>query len=729
MGRRRLVLFAVPLIVAGALTWSRLSAPTAQPQSAAAQPAQQQAQRVSPADAAAPAELSSAAAAMLKANGFVVVPQEQRYPMDQLAIVYDRLQWERKPIFVTTDAALHVSHLVFDFYLRFLETTSLRQDLLSLTDSLLSKAVEYWDTANSAEIKQAALRDAGYFFVAKALLTGAQPTDMPADLKQAVERELALIEGHQGFAPSPLFGYKEDYSQYLPRGHYSRSPEFAAYFKAMIWYGRMAFRLGPPAGGVPAADADRETRQALLVCKALDEARVHGETALAVWRRIYDTTAYFAGWSDDLTPQDYLKPAEAAFGRGLSLEGLSDPKRLADFRRRAAELPRPRILSTYAVATEPAGRAWPESTMALRLMGQRFAPDSYVFNQLVFDRVGAYTGGDPKPFTWVNAQGLQVRGFPLGLDLLSVMGDSQAAAIIHAQGDDRYQGYDKQIAALRKTYTGMTSQPSDLYLGRLDAIRQALAAPAAGAPDYMSREPWRRKQLLTALGSWTELKHDTILYTKQPYGMAQAAFAVGSKGSVAPPPPPVHGYVEPSPQVFAAIETMADGLAARLRSLGFPEDRALDAGMREFAALMGSLKIIAQAELAGKALSSTDENLIEHIGWRFREALRFAHYLDVTGMFRSAMDHAMPIVADVNTDVNTRDVLEEAVGMPMLIYAVAPVDGKATVCRGVVYSHYEFKQPMRDRLTDERWRTMLREGKAPPPPANWTSMFVAGQGR
>jgi hypothetical protein len=662
---------------------------------------------------------------MLKANGFVVVPQ-QRYPDDQVARLYERLQGERKPIFVTTDAALHVSHLVFDFYLRFLETTSLRQDLLNLTDALLSKAVEYWDTAKAPEIKRAALRDAGYFVVAKALLTSAQPTEVPADLKQAVERELALIEKHQGFAPSPLLGYQEDYSQYLPRGHYSRSPEFAAYFKAMIWYGRMAFRLGPPAGHMPAADADRETRQALLVCKALDEARVKGESALAVWRRIYSTTAYFTGWSDDLTPQDYLGPAKQAFGRELALAALADPKRLADFRRRAAELPRPRILSTLAVATEPAGRAWPESTLALRLMGQRFAPDSYAFNQLVFDRVGEYTGGEPKPFTSVNAQGMPVRGFPLGLDLLSVMGDSQAAAIIHAQGDDRYQGYDKQVALLRSQYAEMTAKPSDLYLARLDALRQVLAAPAAGAPDYMSREPWRRRQLLAALGAWTELRHDTILYTKQSYSMAQAAFAVGGKGSVAPPPPPVHGYVEPSPQVFGALEAMADGLAGRLRSLGFPEDRALDQGMRDFAELMRSLKAIARDELAGRPITG-QQDLIEHVGRRFRAVLRFAHYLDVTEKFRSEMDQAMPIVADVHTDVNTGEVLE-AVGMPMLIYAVAPVDGKPTVCRGVVYSQYEFKQPMRDRLTDEQWRKMLTAARAPGP-AGWTKAFVAGEGR
>ena len=36
-----------------------------------------------------------------------------------------------------------------------------------------------------------------------------------------VQNELTLIKGHEGFADSPIFGYKEDYSQYVPRGHYT----------------------------------------------------------------------------------------------------------------------------------------------------------------------------------------------------------------------------------------------------------------------------------------------------------------------------------------------------------------------------------------------------------------------------------------------------------------------------------------------------------------------------
>ena len=42
--------------------------------------------------------------------------------------------------------------------------------------------------------------------------------------------------------------------------------------------------------------------------------------------------------------------------------------------------------------------------------------------------------------------------------------------------------------------------------------------------------------------------------------------------------------------------------------------------------------------------------------------------------------------------------------------------------RGGVFSYYEFLQPASNRLTDEKWQEMLREGKAPPQP-EWIGIF------
>ena len=91
------------------------------------------------------------------------------------------------------------------------------------------------------------------------------------------EAERQLISGHTGFHDSPIFRYKEDYSQYVARGHYTRSEALQQYFKTMMWYGRLAFLLkGSPNYGpsgealVSPQDARIQTLQAVLLALALD---------------------------------------------------------------------------------------------------------------------------------------------------------------------------------------------------------------------------------------------------------------------------------------------------------------------------------------------------------------------------------------------------------------------------------------------------------------------------
>jgi hypothetical protein len=50
-------------------------------------------------------------------------------------------------------------------------------------------------------------------------------------------------------------------------------------------------------------------------------------------------------------------------------------------------------------------------------------------------------------------------------------------------------------------------------------------------------------------------------------------------------------------------------------------------------------------------------------------------------------------------------------------------DGRIILGAGPVFSYYEFKHPMGDRLTDEKWTEMLEKGENPPQP-EWVSSFV-----
>jgi hypothetical protein len=139
------------------------------------------------------------------------------------------------------------------------------------------------------------------------------------------------------------------------------------------------------------------------------------------------------------------------------------------------------------------------------------------------------------------------------------------------------------------------------------------------------------------------------------------------------------------------------------------------AGMEQ---LLLSLKTIGEKELRGESLTEEEYALIRTVGDTLEGLTTFSE--EIEGEITSEADERMALVADVHTDSNTGKVLEEWVGDAFPIYVVVMVEGEQVVAMGGVFSYYEFKQPMSDRLTNEAWQEM---SPRPDRPA-WTESFI-----
>jgi hypothetical protein len=466
----------------------------------------------------------------------------------------------------------------------------------------------------------------------------------------------------------------------------------------MMWYGRMAFHLVNPDD--PEA-ARRETRGALLIVRALHQADV-----LDTWERIYEPTAFFVGTADDLTVYDYTAVAQEVYG------GLPDPATLADealldeFIATARQLRPPAIVGGYVTDQEDPE----EVTMGFRFMGQRFIPDSYMFQQLVYDKVKGYRGAGT-PFTMSPSQVGPIRGFPRGLDVPAVLGSPRALEILTAEGDTDYDGYAEQLEKLQAEFAALPEEQwtSNLYWNWLHTLRPLLEVKGEGYPFFMQSPAWPDKALHTWLSSWTELRHDTILYAKQSY----AIMATGAM----PEPEPVRGYVEPQPEVYARLAALTAQMQTGLSSRGLLGDE-MAWKLEWMEELLLTLKTISEKELRGEGLTDEEYATIRFIGDTLENLTTFSE--EVEGEITSAADERMALIADVHTDPNTSQVLEEGVGDAFPIYVVVLVDGRQVVTLGSVFSYYEFKWPMNDRLTDEAWQEM---SPLPDRPA-WTGSFI-----
>jgi len=652
----------------------------------------------------------------IERNGFVVVeattPWGEMY--DDVVDPYLDLDQRGMPIFVTSDSLLHLYHIQFDEILKCVEENEFFASMVLMSDALLDESLAQYDSF-SDDLKEAARRNVAYFTVAMKLLD--EEVIVPDFVSAEVSGELERIEAHSGFRPSPIFIYNEDYSQYVPRGHYTRSETLKRYFKAMMWYGRMSFLLkgsefwGPVGEAlISVRDAKIQTIQASLITLALDSLEAEGKSIAAIWNRIYAVTAFFVGLADDLTPYEYKQSILKVFGSPVNVEDFNDEEKMFELKVELALLRSPQIyggtghIYVFPPITPEKLDEVLEKTKGMRLMGQRFIPDSYMFQNLVFPVVGLYEGSGT-PFTMENTPLGPMRCFPRGLDVMSVLGSVEALTILEREGDTEYVDYDKTLNELATLFESFTEKDwnKNLYWSWLYTLKSLLGSFGQGYPAFMQGTPWQDKELNTALASWTELRHDTILYAKQSYTPPCSV-----------PPEPERGYVEPVPEFYNRLLALT-----RMTRSGLDDMNVLDPTQRDrlegLEDVLSRLLDISIAELEGKALSEDDYKYIKGFGGVLRP------------LVQGLSDEKAPgttLIADVHTDLNTYQVLEEAVGyVKFMVVAYMIPEGRLVAGAGPVFSYYEFKWPMADRLTDEKWTEMLEKGEQPAQP-DWVRSFA-----
>src|SRR5690606_20487213 len=118
---------------------------------------------------------------------------------------------------------------------------------------------------------------------------------------ELAEKEFELVMDASGFTDSFMFPFRMDYSQYTPRGHYTRSEDLQKYFRAMMWYGQVPFNVYTDEESKE-LDLEQVTR-ALLMTYALFLEN-GGTPDAALWENIYDPTVFYVGKTDDLTIYD-----------------------------------------------------------------------------------------------------------------------------------------------------------------------------------------------------------------------------------------------------------------------------------------------------------------------------------------------------------------------------------------------------------------------------------------
>jgi len=637
--------------------------------------------------------------AFLAANGFVVVhSQEAQFGDIRVATAEKTGQ----PYYLTTDAAFHALHLLFDDLLKSLEREYFRPRMLEITKSTLEQLRAASLQAQRTSIESDAQQALAYLSVALKLFDPQAAID--PSVEYLVSQQVTQIMAAEGRANSVIFpDFEDDYGAYLPVGHYAGDPDLEAYFRGMTWYGRMHFLLQNPEKPdfVP-------SRLPLIVTLAMRNAQVDGQPASDVWAEVHKTLTFIVGPSDDAGPLEYAALMDQVYGDRLTIEDIADQTLWDEFLSQADQLPSPQINSLFVASTVD---LTPEK--GWRFMGQRFTLDGMILQNVIFDRVEAKPDGTK-------------RELPSGLDVMAAFGSLPAYEQLDSLGITGFPNYPEQMEKMQQA---VQEQPEEQWLGRfydgwLYAFLPVVQSKDASYPAYMQTAAWSYKDLNAALGSWAELKHDTILYTKMP------EMAGGGGPPMSGPAP---SYVEPNPQAFYRLSYMAKALSCGLQDLvlhgpcfpgsgsyGYEGAESYIMNLGALAERFETLGDIAAKELAGLPLEEGDNSAITDCLGMTECMNTDTGYNQPTGEMPK-----LPVIAAVSGAGD--NVLSVGVGNVDRIYVVVPMEEQWEIAQGGIFSYYEFSQPRGERLTDEAWREKLANGDIALPA--WATNFILPGGQ
>ena len=563
----------------------------------------------------------------------------------QLFHVYEQNDYHEFPAFVTTDLFLQLYHLYFDCMLREVE----QEKFIPLLDEFCKEARNKLSTENDDPAEQWL---STYFTVANALLDGC-----PLTTDETAQTEYKKVMESED-APSEFLGYTDvvfNYSLFRPRGHYTRNEALGRYFRTMMWLQTVPFQT----------DKEEDMKKALMLAQLIG----HNTKLTKLYKQLTEPMTYLMGQPDDVSILQVwqLHQQEPDFKKLC--------KKIDEIAEKQTRI-RPKFLRT--------------SRNKVRLMPQRYQPDAEVLQEMV-----DYDSETTK------------REAPKGLDVFAAMGVSAAEKILvdELNEPNRWGKYTTNLKRMKKRMNEIkwSENASTQWMSALKTI----ADKPQHAPYFMLTPEWDKKSLNAMLGSWTELKHDAILYAKQPMG--------AECGGAGPPDPIVKGYVEPNIQFWQkAIDLLKENKKI-LTTHDLLTEKIANAN-QQLIEQAEFLLAMSKKELKGEVLKDVEYDQLEYIGAKFEnmslDLLRDSEHEFWSWEAIQGPDRKVALVADVytaNADNNPdKSILYEAIGDADEIYVVVEIGGYLWLTRGAVFSYREFDRPIDEqRMNDEEWQQYL----------------------
>jgi hypothetical protein len=662
--------------------------------------------------------LTDAEKSAIRQNGFMV---SERLSEPAFGKAFLDIFQKDLPVFVSTDAVLHAFHRSYDRILKDIEVGVIIDSLTSMLRKMqsgLSFLDSKYSTNNSM---QQMLQDVDVYTTVACHLMGIQTAPYYPANASKINDLISLINSAAGIGNYSLFTTEPvlyDWSQFKPRGHYDDNslPVLASYFRTMMWFGRIEIYLLMPNALNEAstetqyADISRETIDAMLIKELYDETHIN-----TTYHYIESILKLFVGDQDNVTIDnlDYLKNSVNLSNASDLLDSLKLITFQDTLRNQAFAN---QLILSQLLTHNPLK---PDSIIpasAFLLFGQRFVIDSYITSQVVYDRTSS------------------CRLMPSMLDPMFALGNDASAQLLKSELDT--YSYSGNLASLRYL---INSYGTDFWQGSmynlwLNSIR-TLNPPLARniLPPFMQTGAFWQEKLNTQLSSWTQLRHDNLLYAKQSYtAMTACSFPFT--------------YIEPFPDFYRSIKLIAQRGLEKFDSLNIisPRNMHIKSIIHFYFdylyTVCDTLISISEKELNHQPFTDAEISFLRRVvynqdhesgslpydGWYAR---MFYDYVEAGSVGFLTPDNLVADVHTVPTDCSGNQVgwvKEVGTGPINLgVFVAQQPNGQSMAFIGPVMSFYEYTTTNFQRLTDQEWNdTYLASSLRP----SWTNLYLLDAG-
>ena len=655
---------------------------------------------------------------MLAQNHFMVSERLSSYDW---ASAFISVYSSDLPLFISSDFVLNTLHQSYDVILQTLEWQFLEPNLIDLLQAMFGSFPDLVESYSEDERFVVILKDVDlYISVALSLAEGSERLPQ-YDAPEKYHEIMGAIDAEQ-MAYLPLFTSsrlrKLDFSQFTPRGHYNKEIytrdgyiTLENYFRAMMWLGRIDFLLTAPPENPWETDWEPEELRRMQLGALLLNELLYGCGKLQNLQKHEEIISFLVGPDDNLTPEELnslqdgmLESPDLLFTEEYYLQFTELLNGSDDYGQK--------IMSNFFFV-DPYSEDPGQLPVSFKLLGQKFLLDSYVFSEVVYDRI-IYQGEK----VW--------RPLPDPLDVMAALGNEDAVALLEGELEQyKYAGKMAGLEYLIKAYEPEFWTQS-FYNRWLDAIR-SLNPPDSnqGFPYFMQTTAWHQEKLNTQLTAWAQLRHDNILYGKQSY--------TGGTGCSYP-----YTFIEPYPELYSKIHSFASEASLFFdRALEGEQVEAKDQILRfyeRYAELMHNFKNIAEKELDRIALTDPEVTFLKTMINGF-----MASGPSITGWYT---DLFFDVSKGLSTDFTVADVHTQPtdefgavvgnvlhVGNGRINMGVFLADnpcnpGQLIAFAGPVSSFHQTVTSKFDRLSDQDWEEAFFSGMNTPERPDWIGSYL-----